>query len=141
MNELSYKKGDFIGQKYEVYGVLGKGGFGVVYLVYAPETGGVYALKTFRDEFLTDQEVRKRFKTEASIWVDLERHPYIVRAYFVDELSGRLYIAMEYIAQNEDGLNTLEGYLQRRPPDLAQSLRWAREPAPTTSGDATCPPS
>ena len=37
----------------------------------------------------------------------------------------RLYIAMEYIAPNEEGLNSLEGYLQRRPPDLAQSLRWA----------------
>jgi hypothetical protein len=30
---------------------------------------------------------------------------------------------MEYIAPNEQGLNSLEGYLQRRPPDLAQSLR------------------
>jgi len=32
---------------------------------------------------------------------------------------------MEYIAPNEDGLNSLEGYLHRQPPDLAQSLRWA----------------
>jgi tetratricopeptide (TPR) repeat protein len=121
----SYKKGDFIGQNYEIYGVLGKGGFGVVYLVYSHETEGVYALKTFRDEFLADQEIRKRFQKEASVWVELGRHPYLVRANFVDELSGRLFIEMEYIAPNEEGLNSLEGYLQRRTPDLAQSLRWA----------------
>ena len=120
-----YKKGDFIGQKYEVYGVLGKGGFGIVYLVYSHETKEVYALKTFLDEFLADQEVRKRFHQEASVWVELGRHPYLVRASFVDEVSSRLYIAMEYIAPNEQGLNSLEGYLRRRPPDLAQSLRWA----------------
>ena len=125
MNEQFYKKGNFIGQKYEVYSVLGLGGFGVVYLVYLPEMGGVYALKTFRDEFLADPEVRKRFRKEASLWVEMERHPYLVRAYLVDEVSGRLYIGMEFIAPNEEGLNSLEGYLQRRPPDLAQSLRWA----------------
>ena len=28
-----YKKGDFIGKKYEVYDILGMGGFGIVYLV------------------------------------------------------------------------------------------------------------
>ena len=67
----------------------------------------------------------KRFHKEASVWVELGRHPYLVHAYFVDEVSGRLYIVMEYIAPNEEGLNSLEGYLQRRPPDLAQSLRWA----------------
>ena len=44
----AYKKGDFIGQKYEVYGILGKGGFGIVYLVYSHETEYVFALKTFQ---------------------------------------------------------------------------------------------
>ncbi len=124
----AYKKGDFIGQKYEVYGVLGRGGFGIVYLVYSIDSygkGEVYALKTFLDEFLADQEVRNRFHKEASVWVELGRHPYLVRAGYVDDVSGRLYIAMEYIAPNEEGLNSLEGYLQRRPPDLAQSLRWS----------------
>jgi len=125
---VPYKKGDFIGQKYEVYGVLGVGGFGIVYLVYSIDsqgTGAVYALKTFRDEYLADQKERKRFHQEASVWVELGRHPYLVRANFVLEVTGRLYIGMEYIAPNEQGLNSLEGYLQQRPPDLAQSLRWA----------------
>jgi serine/threonine protein kinase len=123
-----YKKGDFIGQRYEVDGILGKGGFGVVYLVNRIDSHGtshVYALKTFLDEFLADQEVRRRFQKETSVWVELGSHPYLVHAYFVDQISGRLYIAMEYIAPNEEGLNSLEGYLQRQPPDLAQSLRWA----------------
>lgn len=120
-----YKKGDFIGQKYEVYGILGKGGFGVVYLVYSNQIHEVFALKTFRDKYLADEGVRKRFHKEASVWVELGRHPYLVRAYFVDEVSGRLYIGMEYIAPNEEKLNSLDSYLRQRPPDLAQSLRWA----------------
>jgi tetratricopeptide (TPR) repeat protein/predicted Ser/Thr protein kinase len=124
---IPYKIGDIIGQYYEVCRVLGKGGFGVVYLVYSHESKSVYvyALKTFLDEYLQDKEIRKRFRQEASIWVDLERHPYLVRAYFIDEISGRLYIAMEYIAPNEQGLCSLGDYLQRRPPNIAQSLRWS----------------
>jgi len=121
----AYKKGDVIGQRYEVYGVLGAGGFGIVYLVYAHEARNVYALKTFRDEFLANAETRERFRKEASVWVDLERHPYLVRAHFVDQVAGRLFIAMEYIAPTVRGLNSLDGHLRLTPPDLAQSLRWA----------------
>jgi len=120
-----FKKGDFIGQKYEVFDVLGEGGFGIVYLVYSHQTKSAYALKTFRDEYIEDIKTRERFRKEAQVWIDLERHPYLVRAYFVDEISGRLYIAMEHIASDEPGMNTLDGFLRRRPPDLSQSLRWA----------------
>jgi serine/threonine protein kinase len=48
-----------------------------------------------------------------------------VRAYYVDEIAGRLYIAMEYIARDENGLNSLKDYLRRGPLDFVQSLRWA----------------
>jgi len=120
-----FKSGSLIGQKYNVYRILGYGGFGIVYLVYLEETKSVYALKTFKDEYLRDMKMRELFNKEANIWVDLGRHPYLVQAYFVDQVQGRLYIAMEYIRPNEQGLNSLEGYLALQPPDLAQSLRWA----------------
>ena len=115
-SEMFYRKGDFIGPYFEVYDVLGVGGFGVVYLVYSHETKWVYALKTFRDEYLEDAQARDRFRKEAKVWIDLERHPYLVRAYFVDEISGRLFIALEYIAPDQQGLNSLDGYLSRQPP-------------------------
>lgn len=120
-----YKKGDFIGQKYEVFGVLGEGGFGIVYLVYSKTNEEAYALKTLRNEYIEDMHTRDRFKKEAQIWINLERHPYIVQAYFVEEIANRLFIKMEYIAPNDYGLKSLEGYLKYQPPDLTQSLRWA----------------
>ncbi|MGA7075465.1 MAG: serine/threonine-protein kinase [Halobacteriota archaeon] len=57
--------------------------------------------------------------------MDLETHPYIVRAHFVDRIANRNYIAMSYVAPNEEGINSLAGYLQSHPPDLSQCLRWA----------------
>ena len=117
--------GEFIGQKYEVYRVLGKGGFGVVYHVLNHDTGQILALKTFRDEFMRDKVTRDLFKKEARILVDMASHPFLVEDYYVDEVAGRIYIAMEYVPPDEDGLNTLEGYLRRKPPDPALSLRWA----------------
>jgi serine/threonine protein kinase len=123
--EASYAKGDFIGHKYEVLRLLGSGGCGVVYLTYSRETQSLYALKTFRDEYQSNQEIKERFRKEAMVWVHLERHPFIANASFVEEIAGRLYIAMEYVAPNEQGLNSLEGYLREDPPDLVQALRWA----------------
>jgi len=119
-----YRKGSRIGP-YEVYDVLGEGGFGVVYLVYSREAESVLALKTFRDEHLKDPGARARFRREAEIWVGLDRHPNLVRAHFVDEITGRLYIAMEYVASDERGLNTLRGHLKRAAPDVARAFRWS----------------
>jgi len=112
-------------RKYEVYKVLGRGGFGIVYLVSSHKTGSVFAMKTVRNEYLMDLQTEERFKKEAQIWIDLGKHPYLVQAYFVENIIGTLFIAMEYIAPNEQGLNSLEGYLRYQPPDLAQSLHWA----------------
>ncbi len=117
-SDIRFKPGDFIGLNYQVYGVLGRGGFGIVYKVYHRETKSVYALKTFRDVYFGDKEARELFVKEANVLVNLERFAYLVRAFFVDEVDGRLYIAMEYIAPADNqGLNSLEGYIKWQPPD------------------------
>lgn len=129
MVQQEYKKGDFIGQKYEVIDVLGEGGFGIVYLVYHHDLARAhpfYALKTFKDEFLSEKTVKDRFRKEAQVWVDIGSHPYLVRAFFVDLISDRLFIASEYIApEKAGGPNSLDAYLRLTLFDLAQSLRWA----------------
>ncbi|MBI3552535.1 MAG: tetratricopeptide repeat protein [Elusimicrobia bacterium] len=120
-----HKEGDLIGQKYQIAGVLGRGGFGIVYKALQLDTMNVCALKTFLDEYLGDQQTRAQFRKEAQVWVDLDRHPYLVRALMVDEITGRLYLVMEMVAPGRSGLNSLDAFLRRQPPALAQSLKWA----------------
>src|SRR3989442_1242866 len=119
--------GEVMGDKFRVVEQLGEGVFGRVYLVDALSTGSVYALKTIRDELLPDPRAREVFRRDAQIWVTLERHPWLARAFHAGEIEGRLFLAMEYVAPDEEGLRSLEGWLRRSPPDLAQSLRWAVE--------------
>src|ERR1035438_2759054 len=124
-----YKKGDVIGGRYEVHGALGKGGFGVVYLAYNRDTGEVCALKTFRDELLADAAAREAFKKEALLWVNLEEHPFILAARWVQEVSGRLFVAMDYVAPDAQGRVSLADHLARagEPLDGQQTLKWAIE--------------
>jgi len=122
-----YRKGDLIRGEYEVLGTLGKGGFGHVYLVRHCKLGVVYALKTFRDEFLDDPKAREAFKKEALLWVNLENHPFILSATFVLEISGRLFVFMEYIAPDAQGRVNLADHLVQTvgPLDTRQTLKWA----------------
>jgi tetratricopeptide (TPR) repeat protein len=124
-----YKKGDVIGGKYEIHGTLGKGGFGVVYLVYAREMEQVCALKTFRDELLADAAAREAFKKEALLWVNLEEHPFILAARWVEEVSGRLFVEMDYVAPDAHGRVSLADHLARAggPLDAGQTLTWAAQ--------------
>ena len=122
-----YKKGDVIGRDYEIHGTLGKGGFGLVYLVYHRQTKQVCALKTFRDELLADVVAREAFKKEALLWVSLEEHPFILAAQWVTELSGRLFVVMDYVAPDARGRVSLADHLARAgaPLDTAQAVMWA----------------
>jgi serine/threonine protein kinase len=122
-----YNKGDVIGGKFEVLGTLGKGGFGVVFLVYCGDTHEVCALKTFRDELLADPASREAFKKEALLWVNLEEHPFILAARWVEEAFGRLFVQMDYIAPDAQGRVSLADHLARAdgPLDTNQTLKWA----------------
>ena len=124
---VAWKPGDVIGGKYEVKRTLGKGGFGVVYLVRDRETGQISALKTFRDELLTDGKAREAFKKESLLWVNLDEHPFIVKARWVEVFSGRLFVEMDYVAPDDQGRLTLANHLAKasEPLDSAQVLEWS----------------
>lgn len=123
--EELHKKDSFLGEDYEVCGVIGEGGFGVVYLVRDIETNSFFAVKTLREEYAEDAGIKDRFCKEVQAWMDLERHPYIVQVYAVLERYGKLYIHMDLVLPCKHGLNSLEKYLIHEPPDLIQSLRWS----------------
>ncbi len=124
-----YQKGDVIGGKYEVRGELGKGGFGVVYLAFDRESQRLCALKTFKDEYLADARTRAEFKKEVLLWVNLGQHPNIVSARWVSEVSGRLFVEMEYIAPDARKCVTLDDHLRKAsgPLPIEQVLRWAAQ--------------
>ena len=121
-----YTRGDVIGGTYEVRSILGKGGFGVVYLVLHQGSNEPWALKTFRDEFLADARAREAFEKEALLWVRLETHPHIVAAQCVREFSGRLFVAMDYVPPDSEGRVTLSDHLRSgKPLSHERVLEWA----------------
>ena len=124
-----YGKGDVIGSKYEVRGILGKGGLGVVYLAYDRAISKVCALKTFRDELLVDAAAREAFKKEVAMMVNLEEHPFLLASRWVAEFSGRLFLAMDYVAPDARGRVSLSDHLAEAggPLDADQTLKWAAQ--------------
>ena len=128
--EPAFKIGERIGGRYEVHRTLG-GGMGEVYVVYDHQARNVLALKTFQnrgdEKSIRQQGLVQAFRKEASAWIDLERHPYIVRAFWVQEFNGRLFIAMDYVAPDERQRNTLRHYLVGKSLPLEQTLRWGIE--------------
>lgn len=101
---------DRIANKYEIYQIL-CGGMGTVYVCYDHESKVPIVLKTFQEKYLHSEEVQRLFERKVLIWTELERYPYIVRAYSVDRLEEKLFIILEYIAPNREEKNTLTHYL------------------------------
>ena len=124
----AYKKGSQIGAIFNVCDILGRGGFGIVYLVYDLELRKFCALKTFRDEMLVNAEARASFKREARHWVELGEYPYILAAHSVLEIDQRLFVRMDYVAADEEGRVTLGHHLRNISPRIsnpATQLEWA----------------
>jgi eukaryotic-like serine/threonine-protein kinase len=83
--------------KYEVSGLLGRGGMGRVYRAFDRQLGRDVAIKTLTEGFAGDSEMLERFYREAAK-TGMLKHPNIVTVYDLGEQDGWPYIVMEYVA-------------------------------------------
>jgi hypothetical protein len=81
---------------YEILGVLGRGGMGVVYQARQVALKRPVALKMILSAEHAGEEALARFKTEAEAVARL-RHPYIVQVFESGSAAGHPYLALEYI--------------------------------------------
>ncbi|WP_431926744.1 serine/threonine-protein kinase [Nonomuraea jabiensis] len=80
---------------YEIKGVLGQGGFGVVYLALQSAVGREVALKVDNRVLLSDRD-RRRFLREVTAAGALSGHPHVVAVYDAGLLpDGRPYMVLE----------------------------------------------
>ena len=101
--------GSIVGGRYQVEKLLGKGGFGAVYLVRDQRVQqNLFALKEVIDPNIQE---RKRFVFEADLLRRLD-HPALPRVYhvFEDDRNERAYMLMDYV----EGAN-LEVLRQQQP--------------------------
>lgn len=89
---------------YEIQGVLGQGGMGVVYRARQTTLQRPVALKTILLSLMTDANAIARFQQEA-VAVARLRHPNIITAFDFGQHAGRLYFVIELV-EGED-LNNL----------------------------------
>lgn len=94
--------------RYEISDIIGVGGMAVVYKAYDNIDDRIVAVKILKDEYLTNEEFKRRFKNESKAIAVLS-HPNIVRVYNVSFGDRLQYIVEEYV----DGI-TLKEYIQQQ---------------------------
>lgn len=94
--------------RYEIREIIGVGGMAVVYKAYDNIDDRIVAIKILKDEYLANEEFKRRFKNESKAIAVLS-HPNIVRVYNVSFGDRLQYIVMEYV----DGI-TLKEYIEQQ---------------------------
>jgi len=94
--------------RYEIREIIGVGGMAVVYKAYDNIDDRIVSIKILKDEFLQNEEFRRRFKNESKAIAVLS-HPNIVKVYDVSLGDKLQYIVMEYV----EGV-TLKEYIEQQ---------------------------
>lgn len=90
--------------KYEIYGLLGKGGMGRIYKTAIPVIGKIVALKLLDPypallKLVGRDRLRRLFVSEAAAMANL-RHPNIVDVLDFGEADGKPFYTMDYFCHN-----------------------------------------
>ena len=88
--------GSRFADRYEIVTVVGRGGMGTVYRARDLELGQEVAIKTLRAEFLVDDTILERFKSEIRLTYRIT-HKNVVRTHYFGEWSGAYYLTMEFV--------------------------------------------
>ena len=81
---------------YEVKSLIGEGGMGSVYLASHTQVNRTVAIKSLLPQFMANEEIKQRFKNEASTLAHLQ-HPNIVGLFdYIEDETG-MYLVMEYV--------------------------------------------
>ena len=80
--------------RYEIETLIGVGGMANVYKAKDLLEDRAVAVKILRDEFLSNEDLVRRFKNESKA-ISLLSHPHIVRVFDVSVSDKVQYIAME----------------------------------------------
>ncbi|MBQ4603561.1 MAG: serine/threonine protein kinase, partial [Clostridia bacterium] len=94
--------------RYEIQEVIGVGGMAVVYKAYDNIDDRTVAVKILKEEYLANEEFRRRFKNESKAIAVLS-HPNIVKVFNVSYGDRLQYIVMEYV----EGI-TLKEYIEQQ---------------------------
>lgn len=100
--------GKRIDGRYEIQEVIGVGGMAVVYKAYDTIDDRIVAVKILKEEYLANEEFRRKFKNESKA-IAILNHPNIVKVYDVSFGERIQYIVMEYV----DGI-TLKEYINEQ---------------------------
>ena len=100
--------GKTLNGRYEIKEIIGVGGMAVVYKAYDNIDDRIVAVKILKEEFLANEEFRRRFKNESKAIAVLS-HPNIVKVYDVSYGDRIQFIVMECV----DGI-TLKEYIQQQ---------------------------
>ena len=104
--------------KYEVLGVVGRGGMGTVYRARHAGLDRVVALKILSPRLAADPEFVRRFEREARTLASLE-HPNIVAVHDTGVEAGAPYLVMEFV----EGVSLRRLLAERRlPPEEALGI-------------------
>src|SRR6476620_9095748 len=82
---------------YEIIGILGRGGMGVVFKARQLALQRVVAIKMFQNWAQAGEKELARFRDEADVIARLQ-HPNIVQIHDVGDVAGRPYFVLEYVA-------------------------------------------
>ncbi len=100
--------GRLLDNRYEILEIIGTGGMAVVYKARCHRLNRLVAIKILKDDYLQDEEFRRRFHSESQA-VAMLGHPNIVAVYDVSTSIMADYIVMELI----DGI-TLKQYMEKK---------------------------